>query len=69
MSIENNASKILTFLYPKGTKTYCGGDEIAKGTNLEPDEINDAIEILESNGFVSVDRLGNKENMDTSPIS
>jgi hypothetical protein len=54
MSIEKNASKILTFLYPKGTRNYCGGDEIAQQTNLDPDEINDAIEILESNGVVDL---------------
>ncbi|RII25322.1 MAG: hypothetical protein CXR31_14080 [Geobacter sp.] len=54
MSIENNASKILTFLYTKGTRGFCDGDEVATETGLSPSDINDAIEILESNGYVEL---------------
>lgn len=54
MSIENNASQILSYLYPKGTKNYCAGDKIALNTGLSPDEINEAIEILENNGYVEL---------------
>jgi len=54
MSIENDASLILTCLYPHGTNEYFDGNEVAKETSLSPAQINDAIEILESNGYVQL---------------
>ena len=57
MSIQNNSTKILHFLNSKGTGYYCRGQEIESNTGLTPDEINDAIKILESNGYVELSKV------------
>lgn len=54
MSIEKNASIILNFLNPKGTGNNCSGDDVSSGTKLTPEQINDAVEVLESNGYVDL---------------
>ena len=54
MSIQSNSTKILHFLNSKGTGSYCSGQEIKSKTGLSPDDINDAIEILESYGHVEL---------------
>lgn len=52
MSIEEDASAVLNFLNSKGDNEYCEAKRISDKTGLTPDEINDAVEILESNGYV-----------------
>jgi hypothetical protein len=52
--IEKNFDKILGFLYnnTKSDKIYFSGSEIQKGTDLEPIEINDAVQLLRENRFI-----------------
>ena len=57
MSIQSNSTKILHFLNSKGTGNYCSGQEIESNTGLSPDDINDAIEILESDGYVNLFKI------------
>lgn len=54
-TIEQNATRVLAFLYEQPRDLnhgQFGGPDIAKGVGLEADEVNDAVTILEENGYV-----------------
>jgi hypothetical protein len=54
-SIEKNIDLILHILGKKGRKdSYFTGVEVSKQTNLQPDEVNNAIDILANNRLVDV---------------
>ena len=49
-SIAENAARILAFLAQGPTGAYVDGPAIAAGTNLPPEEINDAVTVLVEDG-------------------
>jgi hypothetical protein len=56
-TVEENAGKVLAFLYNGERSEQYDGPAIAAGTGLVPDEINDAVTILVENSYAEWQRF------------